>query len=243
MRNGLPGRGRGLGPDNARMAVNSLPSRLARILRTRSRLWFAVAVGSAVYMLMAALSPGQAGTQALLAWNAGALLYLLLALHMAWGPDSAQMQRRAAEHAEGRLLVLALVVVAAVAVLLAVGSQLAVVKDLPAAAKTPHVLLAALTVLTSWLFTQTLFALNYAHDFHAARHRGQTDPLLFPGTTEPGYADFFYFACIIGTSGQTADVAFQGGALRPVGTLHCVLAFAFNTTVLALTVNIAAGLF
>ena len=62
-------------------------------------------------------------------------------------------------------------------------------------------------------------------------------------TADPGYGDFFYFACIIGTSGQTADVAFQGSALRPVGPMHCVLAFAFNTTVLALTVNIAAGLF
>ena len=60
---------------------------------------------------------------------------------------------------------------------------------------------------------------------------------------EPGYGDFFYFACVIGTSGQTADVVFNGSALRPVGTLHCILAFFFNTTVLALTVNIAASLF
>ena len=104
-------------------------------------------------------------------------------------------------------------------------------------------MLVVLTVLTSWLFTQTLLALNYAHDFYAARAAGQPDPLLFPGSTEPSYGDFLYFACVIGTSGQTADIAFNGSALRPVGTLHCILAFFFNTTVLALTVNIGAGLF
>jgi uncharacterized membrane protein len=100
-----------------------------------------------------------------------------------------------------------------------------------------------MTVLTSWLFTQTLMAFNYAHDFYRARDNGQPDPLTFPGTTEPGYGDFIYFACVIGTSGQTADVVFNGTALRPTGTLHCILAFFFNTTVLALTINIAAGLF
>jgi len=216
-------------------------TRLARTLRSHQRLWFASTIGAAVYGLLRASGKGDAGTQALLAWNAGAGLYLLLALQMAWG-RSHQLQQRAVE-SEGRVLVLGLAVVSAVAVLLAVGSQLAKVKALPGSAHMLPVLLAALTVLSSWLFTQTLFASTYAHDFYRARHHGRSDPLLFPGTADPGYGDFFYFACIIGTSGQTADVAFHGSALRPVGTLHCVLAFAFNTTVLALTINIAAGLF
>ena len=44
-------------------------------------------------------------------------------------------------------------------------------------------------------------------------------------------------------SGQTADVTFTDSKLRRIGTLHCVLAFLFNTTMLALTINVAAGLF
>jgi uncharacterized membrane protein len=97
-------------------------------------------------------------------------------------------------------------------------------------------------VFTSWLFTQVLFALHYAHDFYMCRIRGAQDPLLFPGTHDPGYGDFFHFACVIGTASQTADIAFNGSALRPVGTLHCVLAFFFNATLLALSINLAAGL-
>ncbi len=216
--------------------------RLARILSTRPRLWSSVAFGVAIYLLLPA-ALAQAGSRALLAWNATALLYLGLALHMLLQSDSEAMQRRAQQQSEGRVAILVMVVLAAVAVLLAVGSQLTVIKAMPGAARAPHLALAALTVLTSWLFTQTLLALNYAHDFYRARDKDEPDPLTFPGTTEPQYGDFFYFACVIGTSGQTADVVFNGAALRPVGTVHCILAFFFNTTVLALTINIAAGLF
>jgi uncharacterized membrane protein len=109
--------------------------------------------------------------------------------------------------------------------------------------KTRHVALAAATVLSAWMFTQTLFALEYAHDFYIGRIHGRPDSLSFPGTRDPAYSDFLYFACVIGTSGQTADVSFTDTALRRVGLVHCVLAFFFNTTVLALTINIAAGLF
>ncbi len=218
-------------------------SRLLRVLRSRPRLWVSVAVGLLAYLMLSMLAQGHPASRALVAWNVCAGLYLLTVAHMTWGASPAQMQRRAVRQNEGRLLSLTLVVVAAVAVLLAVASQLAAVKDLQGAAKTPHIALAAITVVSSWLFTQTLFAVNYAHDFYLSRAIGRADVLSFPGTPEPGYADFFYFACVIGTSGQTADVSFSGRTLRPVGTLHCVLAFFFNTTVLALTINIAAGLF
>ena len=217
--------------------------RLAVMLHARPRLWFSVALGVAVYAWMPTALVARTPTRVLLAWNAGALLYLALALEMGLASGAARMHRRALRQDDGRLIVLSLVVFAAVAVLLAVASQLGDAKSLQGGTRRWHMALAALTVLTSWLFTQVLFALHYAHDFYLARSRGRPDPLSFPGTADPGYGDFFYFAAIIGTSGQTADVSFNGRDLRPVGVLHCILAFFFNTTVLALTINIAAGLF
>lgn len=224
------------------MASTSFLRRRLRFFTGRPRLWSSVTLGVAVYLLLPPPT-GEASTRALLAWNAGALAYLLLAAPMLLKSDTEAMQRRARGEGEGRLGVLLLIVGAAVAVLLAVASQLAAIKNLHGAERAPHVALAALTVLSSWLFTQTMMALNYAHDFYIARYRQHDDPLVFPGTKEPGYMDFFYFSCVIGTSGQTADVTFNGAALRPIGTLHCVMAFFFNTTVLAFTVNIAASLF
>lgn len=220
-----------------------MPHRLARLLRSRPRLWSALALGVAVALALPAAWVQQPVSRALVGWNACALLYLALAWQMTRHVDHAAMRRRAQQQDEGRLGVLAMVVAAALAVLVAITTQLATLKNVPGAGRLPHLGLAALTVVSSWLFTQTLFALHYAHDFYAARSRHRPDLLVFPGTADPDYGDFFYFACVIGTSGQTADVSFTSSALRRIGTLHCILSFAFNTTVLALSINVAASLF
>ena len=218
-----------------------------RALQARPRLWLALAAGVLLYAVLPHALPTtgalREGTRLLLAWNGFALLYLVLAAHMAWAGGVEQMRRRALRQDEGRVFALLLIVAASVAVLLAIASELGAVKDLHGLTKSRHVALAGLTLASSWLFTQTLFALHYAHDFYAARARGGPDGLTFPGTPDPDYGDFLYFACVIGTSAQTADVSFTGSALRRVGLLHCIQAFFFNTTVLALTVNIAASLF
>ena len=215
-----------------------------RVLRSRPRLWGSVFAGTLVFILLPLELVSQPMARALIGWNIGALLYLGLAAIMMWrGDDAERIQRRALDEDEGQGLVLALVVVASLAVLLAIGSQLAVVKDLQGIAKTRHVALAGLTLVSAWFFIQMLFTLHYAHEFYLARVRQDPDGLMFPGTDDPNYADFFYFACVIGTSAQTADVSFTSSRMRRVGILHCILAFFFNTTVLALTINIAAGLF
>lgn len=64
----------------------------------------------------------------------------------------------------------------------------------------------------------------------------------FPGTGEPDYLDFFYFSFVIGVACATADVNITSQSIRRTALVHCVLAFFFNTAVLALTINIAAGL-
>jgi uncharacterized membrane protein len=218
------------------------PLRLARGLRARPRLLGSALVGVVVYAAVRSVLGESIAVTTLVAWNTGALLYLVLAWHgMATTPVQG-IRVRAAGQDEGRIAILVLVVLSALAVLLAVGTQLALVKDLHGPIRAAHVSLAALTVVTSWLFTQVLFALHYAHDFYMCRIRGAEDPLTFPGTRDPGYADFFHFACVIGTAAQTADICFNGSAFRPVGTLHCILSFFFNATLLALSINLAAGL-
>jgi uncharacterized membrane protein len=103
--------------------------------------------------------------------------------------------------------------------------------------------LAGCTVLSSWAFIQMMFALHYAHDYYAAVSHQRPVGIGFPNDNDPDYGDFFYFSAIIGTSGQTADVPFISKPMRRIGTLHCILAYLFNTTVLALLINIAASMF
>lgn len=172
----------------------------------------------------------------------GAWIYLLLAAKMMFWSSHERMRTRARQHDDGRLVVLALVVVAAIMSLGAIIAELAVAKDLHGALKIEHIALATLTILSSWAFTQVMFALHYAHDFYVAELRGSSGGLEFPGCHSPDYGDFLYFACVIGTSGQTADVNFTSRSMRRTGLVHCVLAFFFNTTLVALTINIASGL-
>ena len=229
----------------ARIApMNSMPRFfLLRQIRTRPRLFASGLVGVLATLLLAGVPGLQTITRLVIGWNIFACLSLLLAVHMMLQADHGKIRIRAQQQDEGRRTVLAMVVLAALATLGAIIAELAVVKDMVGAPRYAHIALAALTIVTSWAFTHVMFALHYAHDFYFNRAKKQSDGLLFPGTEHPDYGDFVYFACVIGTSGQTADVSFTTSAMRRTGLLHCVLAFFFNTTLVALTINIASGLF
>lgn len=220
----------------------SWPGRLVRLLRSRPRLFGSMALASVAYVSLPAGLAHHASTRLVMAWNMGAMVYLALAMHMMFGSNHERMRQRATQHDEGRWLVLLMVVVAAVVCLGAIVAELGRHKDASNGLRDLHIALAALTLATSWLFTQTMFALHYAHDYYVALMRQGTGGLEFPGGHAPDYGDFLYFSCVIGTSGQTADVSLTSRAMRRIGTVHCVLAFFFNTTVVALTINIASGL-
>ena len=60
---------------------------------------------------------------------------------------------------------------------------------------------------------------------------------------QPHYDDFLYFAVTIAVASQTADVSVTTASLRRLVMRQSLLSFAFNTAILALMINIAAGLF
>jgi uncharacterized membrane protein len=222
------------------------PHRLAlplRLLLARPRLFFSMALGLLTFWLLPQALGQQTVTRAIVAWNLGAILYLLLAMKMMFWSSHAHMRARALLQDEGNTVVLLMVVLAALMCIGAIVAELAVVKNLQGQLRYAHIALAALTIASSWAFTQTMFALHYAHDYYVSAIQGEHGGLDFPGGQPPDYGDFLYFACVIGTSGQTADVSFTSRKMRRTGTLHCVLAFFFNTTLVALTINIASGLF
>jgi len=174
----------------------------------------------------------------LLAWNVAAATYLVLAWAMMARATADHMKALARIEDDGALGVLVLTVAASVASLagivaelygLAGGSQLGAAQRLG---------LGAMTFGVSWLLVHTAFALHYAHAHWAAA----TAPLAFPGTPNPIYTDFMYFASVIGMTSQTADVAVCSTRLRRLVMAHGGVSFVFNTTLLALTVNTAAGL-
>lgn len=217
--------------------------RFLRQMAARPRLFIATAIAIAVGFLLPSAIEAHLVTRLLIAWNTGACLYVLLAATMMSRSSQQRMRHRAQLQDEGQTVILVLVVVSAIASLAAIGGELAVVKDMHGIEKAAHIALAGLTVVSSWAFIQIMFALHYAHDYYAAACHGKKAGIQFPDDESPDYGDFFYFSAVIGTSGQTADVSFVSKPMRRIGSVHCLLAYLFNTTVLALLINIGASMF
>lgn len=217
--------------------------RLFNLIRVRPRLLLATVVGIAVALLLPPEVSRHGVTRALIGWNTGIVLYVVLAAAMMSRSSERQMRYRAQQQDDGRFVIMALVCLAAIASLAAIARELAVVKEMHGFLKSWHIALAGTTVLSSWAFIQVMFALHYAHGYYVDLAQHRPAGLRFPDEEQPTYGDFFYFAAIIGTSGQTADVAFASKSTRRMGSVHCILAYLFNTVVLALLINIGASLF
>jgi uncharacterized membrane protein len=215
-----------------------------RIVAGRPRLFFCLAM--AIVVGIALPASVLTSTRLLLAWNAGTWLYFALTALLIAHATPEKMQVRAQLTDEGKFVVLILTVVAAGVSLAAIFVELAAVKTFPD--KGLHLGLAAVTIVSAWSFIHLTFAQHYAHEYYdllkdvehgKPRHVGG---LLFPDEEAPDYLDFMYFSFIIGVASQTADVGIGSRAMRRTSLVHSVVAFFFNSAILALTINIAAGL-
>ena len=216
---------------------------LARLIRGRPHLFLAFLIGILVEFLLPTSIAKQAVTRHILALNSGAIFYLILSAHMMFFSDHKKMLQRSELQDEGQGVILFLALGAVTTSLVAIIAELSVAKEMHGFFRGEHIALAALTILTSWSFIHLIFAIHYAHDYYLNLSHKQDGGLEFPGQKLPDYADFLYFSCVIGTSGQTADISFSSRKMRRIGAVHCVFSFFFNTTILALTINIASGLF
>jgi uncharacterized membrane protein len=209
--------------------------RWVRVVRARPRLFLAILLGLGVMAFLP--TDWRMATRALMAWDIALGLYLVLAFRLMTNCDVNRIRRRAAHQDEGRITILVLVVASALASLLAILAELG---GQGANRQSPHLALAAVTILLSWAFTHTIFAIHYAHEYYAENaHKG--GGLNFPGEEPPDYWDFVYFSFVVGMTSQVSDVAVTSSAIRRLVAAHGVVSFIFNATLLALTVNIAAG--
>jgi len=183
----------------------------------------------------------------LVGWNAGVWLYLVLIALTMIRSDHVRMRKAALAHAEGAIAVSVVIIAAALASFAAIALELSTAKAVAGSGAVhalPRLALTLITVTGSWLLLPTLFMLNYATLYYSAE-RGIG--LHFPPDTDedprPSYGDFAYFSFTIAVALQTADVAITTTSMRQIVLAQSLLSFVFNTTILALVVNIAAGLF
>ncbi|MBE7169242.1 MAG: DUF1345 domain-containing protein [Williamsia sp.] len=111
-----------------------------------------------------------------------------------------------------------------------------------------HIVLSVVAVALSWVLIHTLFTIRYAHLYYTLPSGAVEDlhnyagGLIFPGNELPDFLDFAYFSFVLGMTFQTADVNIAGRAIRRLALLHGFLSFVYNTTIIALSINIISGI-
>ena len=151
------------------------------------------------------------------------------------------IQQRVRLQDSSRALIFTFVIVAACISLLAV---ILVLREHKALQKIDrlHLSMAVLAVIESWLLIHTVFTLRYAHVFYRLEQEADVEGsgrgLIFPGGDNPDYEDFAYFSFVIGMTCQVSDVNITSRFMRRLALLHGLLSFAFNTAILALSINI-----
>lgn len=214
---------------------------LARLWRLHARLFISVIIGVLV-MIVSVAFPWRVPTRILTAWDVGAGIYLALTYWtMAHAPVS-RIRRRACMVDEGALAILLLTALSALASLAAVIAELGHAPNAQGLSGWSEVGLAMGTILVSWLFMHTIFALHYAHEFYGEGRDDRIGGLMFPGNDEPDYWDFLYFSLVIAMTSQVSDVQIASRWIRRLAGVHGIVSFFFNLTILALTVNMVSNL-
>ena len=208
---------------------------LTRFVRLHIRLVVSTAFGIAV-MLALLLLPWSSATRIIVGWDSGVVLYLALIFRLMARDSIARIRQRACVEDEGAIALLVLTSAAAVA------SLAAVVAELGQSPNPYQITLGLGTILLSWAFMHTIFALHYAHEFYGEGDDERIGGLVFPGDEAPDYWDFLYYSLVVAMTAQVSDVQVTSKVIRRLTAAHGVISFFFNVTVLALTVNIVSTL-
>ena len=180
----------------------------------------------------------------MITWNAFALSFILTSCLVFFNRTSIQMRARARKEDGSRVFVFMVILISCFASMVAV-LQLILTKDAGTTPKIIYVPVTVVTMLFSWVMVHMTFCFHYAHLYYddaVADTEINAGGLDFPGEKRPDYMDFVYFSFAIGTAFQVPDVNVTSRAIRRVALLHGLLAFGLNTFVVALTINLIAGL-
>lgn len=175
----------------------------------------------------------------LIGFDVGSALFLVSLVPLLRASSVAEMRVHAAENDANRAVLLAITATVMLVILGSVALELAK----QGGPNTWTITLVVVTLALSWLFTNSIFALHYAHMFYqgSGERAGDCGGIEFPGTPKPDYLDFLYFAFCLGMTFQTSDTNIQVTRIRRVATLHAMLGFVFSIGVIAFTINVLGG--
>ncbi|MEG3177946.1 DUF1345 domain-containing protein [Sphingomonas sp. RB3P16] len=184
--------------------------------------------------LFVAIPPLGWGRGAMAAFDVAAAVFLVAISTLLFHGQADRMRKAATDNDANRA---GLLILTAVTMLIILTS---VAKELQGKTSIAATVLVIFTLVLAWLFSNTVYALHYAHLFYSDCDDDGKDAggLDFPKCAEPDYWDFLYFSFTLGMTFQTSDVEISSRKMRRVALGQCLAAFVFNIGVLAFTINV-----
>ncbi len=203
---------------------------------SRRRLLAALAVGLAIGGAAAFVAAWQ--VTGLVTWCASAATFLVITWWTVLPADAAGTQAIARREDDQRVTTDLILLTACAVSLVGVGFVIAKAANAEGMAKVLMTALGILGVLLAWATVHTIFTLRYANLYYA----GAAGGIDFNDHDEPDYRDFAYLAFTIGMTYQVSDTDLETKLIRRTALRHALLSYLFGTAIIAVTINIVAGL-
>lgn len=172
------------------------------------------------------------------AWDLSCLVYLTWVWLSVWRLDAEGTARLAVPVDPTRAVADALIVLAAVASLVAVGFVLGRAATSSGMTQVALAGLGVASVALSWGVVHTVYTLRYARLYYTGPDGG----VDFNDDQPPRYSDFAYLAFTLGMTFQVSDTDLQSNEFRRTALTQSLLSFLFATGIVATTVNLVSNL-
>ena len=213
---------------------------IPRHLRHHIRFYSSALIGLILWFAMGRLVPGM---RLVAAGDGFFAVYLGFVTLLACKANPDFLRRRASSDDEGIAIIVVITLFAIVLSFYSIFNLLGSV----GAADSIHLILAIIGVPLGWFTLHTVMAFHYAHLFYGQTNNdsgkgADIGGLAFPGGRSPEVVDFLYYSFVVAMTAQVSDVQVETTAMRRVTLVHGIASFFFNAIILALAVNVAAGL-
>lgn len=207
-------------------------------LRRHPRFWISLTIGIVIFLLLP--KGWSLAVRTALSWDSGVTLFLV-AIYIWMRKETAeQIHSRCRKEDPSGPVMLVVVTAAALLSLLAIVALLATLRHAEQTERVWRFILAAVTLIDSWLVVPTMFTMHFTDMFYSAPEGNR--PLAFPKTEMPVFWDFAYFSFTIAAACQTADVVTTEPGIRKVVLVQEIIALTFNAAIIGFAINITAGL-
>ena len=178
-------------------------------------------------------------TRLMIGWDFLGLTYILISILILYTTHTSRIRDIAQKQDMGHQFLYLLMVLASITCMISIVLLIKNTKSWKVNKELITVIYLA-GVIVCWMMLHIIYAFHYAHMYYGNdeenknTHRGG---LNFPGSLQPDYMDFAYFSFVIGMTFQVSDVVIVNRRIRRVVLIHALIAFVFNTVIVALSVN------